>query len=138
MNKNVIASLLFTAYILLPLSVEAQTKIPTKSPTPSPVLSPSGSKEKISTPSSSLSPTSSEQKDIDILKQKVADKVAQLSKQNQKAIAGFITSIKGDQITITTRDNTKHTVKADLVLTKVYVISGSQKKEQKYEDLKKE
>lgn len=135
MNKHLLATILITAYIFMPLTVEAQTRIPTKSPTPTLKISPSGTK--ISTPSSSLSPTSSEQSDIDTLKEKVANKVAQLSKQNHKAAAGYVTTIKGDQITITSREDTKHTIKADLVLTKVFQISAGKKTEIKYEDIEK-
>ncbi len=92
---------------------------------------------KIASPSSSISPTKSVSDDVNTLKEKVANKVAELQKKNNKAAAGFVTSIKDEQIVITDRDDQKRTVKIDQVLTKYYQISGTTKKELKFENISK-
>lgn len=95
------------------------------------------SPSRTASPSSSLSPTKSVSDEVNLLKEKVANKVAELQKKNNKAAAGFVSSVKDDQIVITDRDDQKHAVKVDQVLTKYYQITGSTKKEIKFENIEK-
>lgn len=73
--------------------------------------------------------------EISDIKEKIATKVAELRKKNQKAIAGRITVIKGNTISIKNADDEVYEVKVDPDLTQVYQISTT-KKEIKAADLK--
>ena len=92
--------------------------------------SPSAAMTKDASPSASITQT-----EIQDLKEKIATKVAELRKKNQKAIAGTITSIKDKSIMIK-NDDADYEVKVDEALTKVYSI-GTTKKEIKSTDLEK-
>lgn len=74
--------------------------------------------------------------EIQDLKEKIATKVAELRKKNQRAVAGIIIAIKDLNITIKT-DNGDYDIKVDEALTKVYTI-GTTKKEIKAGELKKD
>ena len=123
--------------------VLAQTKVPTKTLTvtsPTVTVTPTGGIKRLSgtvAPSpSSLTPTPSPtggtiDKDIQTLKDKVANKVAELTKNNQKAVAGYLTSVKAEEFKIKSIDDKSYTIKIDSVLTKFFQIVGNQKKEVK-------
>lgn len=101
-------------------TVYAQTKTATVSPT-------------ISTKTNST-----EEKDIQNLKDKIATKVAELSKNSKKAVAGTIYETGGDYVNIKTEDNKDYKVKVDSDLTKNFSITGGSKKELKISDLEKD
>lgn len=86
--------------------------------------------QKDSSPSAAITQT-----EVQDLKEKIATKVAELRKKNQKAVAGKITSIKDKSIMIKNNDDAEYEVKVDEALTKVYRI-GVTKKEIKSTDLK--
>ena len=78
-----------------------------------------------------------EQKDIEILKEKVASKVSELRKENNKAISGRIFEAESDFFKIKMQKQEEYLVKLDEALTKYYTISGNQAKEIKKEDINK-
>lgn len=82
-----------------------------------------------------VSPTVDKQ--IQNLKDKIASKVEELRKKDEKATAGSITEVKDGIISFTTIDDQKLKVKSDDSLTKIYQIAGTVKKEKKLSDLKK-
>ncbi len=84
----------------------------------------------------SSSPTVVIDKDIQQLKEKIANKVSEIRKQNNKAISGFVVSIDGNKMQIK-NDEEENQVKFDDTLTKYFKINGVQKKEIKSEDVKK-
>lgn len=87
-----------------------------------------------------VSPTASvEEKTIKNFGDKIATKVAEIVKEkNNKALSGFITNIKGLTIKISNENNEEYEVRIDEVLTKYYQITGSVRKEIKFNDLKKD
>lgn len=84
----------------------------------------------------SASPTVVVDKDIQQLKDKIANKVSEIRKQNNRAISGFVTSIDGDNMKLST-DGEVNQVKFDDSLTKVFKVLGTTKKEIKKEDVSK-
>lgn len=110
MLKKIILAVLLTIFFVN-LSVHAQTNDATSS--------------------------SSQDKEVQELKEKLASKVAELQKKEQKAVAGRITENKNNKLTITTSDNTTYAIKLDDIITKIYAISTGEKKEVKVGDLKK-
>ncbi|MCL4364515.1 hypothetical protein M1328_04735 [Patescibacteria group bacterium] len=89
------------------------------------------------TPSSTLSPSASDSSAIEQLKEKVANKVEQIRKENNRAIAGTVTDVSSASISITTADKTGYEIKLDDALTKYYQILGTTEKEIKLQDIKK-
>lgn len=82
--------------------------------------------------------TTVEEKDIKNFGDKIATKVAELTKnKNNKAISGFVSVIKNLTITITNENEDVYEVKTDDVLTKYYQVTGTTRKEIKFEGLKK-
>lgn len=78
-----------------------------------------------------------EAKEIQSLKEKIATKVAELREKNNKAVSGTVTEISGKKIKIKTTDEESFEIKFDSELTKFYQITTGQKKEIKFQDLKK-
>lgn len=76
------------------------------------------------------------EKEVQNLKDKIADKVAELRKKDRKAVSGMITAIKDNTITIKTSDEAEYEVKRDETLTKIYQVTST-KKEIKFADLEK-
>ncbi len=72
---------------------------------------------------------------IDILKEKVADKVEELRQKNNRAISGFVLSNGNDLIRIKTNAGENFEVKLDPDLTKYFQITGTTKKEIDAEDV---
>src|SRR3989344_2197436 len=72
---------------------------------------------------------------IDILKEKVADKVEELRQKNNKAISGFVQSNENDVIKIKTNAAEEYQVKLDPDLTKYFQITGRSEEEIKSEDI---
>lgn len=90
------------------------------------------------TASPSANPTrSSDSKDIDVFKEKLASKVAELSKKNQKVLAGIVDSPDKKKFKLKTEEDGVFDIKVDEDLTKYYSISGASKLEKKISDLKK-
>jgi len=81
--------------------------------------------------------TSSSEKDIEILKEKIASKVAELRQENNQAFSGTIINIGNRQIEIKDNNEQKILVKLDESLTKYYQIKNNQKKEINFSDLEK-
>jgi ribosome maturation factor RimP len=118
--KNIIIGL-----ALLLLSVPFTVSAITTTPSPTPMAVPTGA------------PTSAVTKDVQDLKDKLATKVAELRKQNQKAVSGIIQEINTKTITIKDADDKSVQVKLDDVLTRAFDINGVVKKEIKVDTLKK-
>jgi len=76
--------------------------------------------------------------EIQDFKDKIASKVAELQKKDQKPVAGFVTATNKTQLTIKTDDKQTYQIKIDDILTKIYKISGATKKEVKLADLAKD
>lgn len=72
---------------------------------------------------------------IDILKEKVADKVEELRQKNNKAVSGFVVSNENDLVKIKTNIGEEYQVKLDPDLTKYFQITGATKREIKSEDV---
>jgi len=85
-------------------------------------------------PPASPSAATKEDREISDLKERLADKVAQLRKKDQKAFSGFAT-VKDGTITLINDDSTV-TVKIDDSLTKLYQVVGAAKKEIKPDAIK--
>lgn len=86
--------------------------------------------------SASSSPTVVVDKDIQQLKDKIANKVSEIRKQNNKAISGFVVSNDGNKMKIN-NNGEENQVKFDETLTKYFKITGAQKKEIKVDDIAK-
>ena len=85
----------------------------------------------------SVSPTvAAVDKDIQNLKEKIANKVSEIRKKNNKAISGFVLSNDGNKMKIN-NNGEENQVKFDNTLTKYFKILGTQKKEIKADDIKK-
>jgi len=82
----------------------------------------------------SSSPTIEVDKDIQQLKDKVANKVSEIRKENNKAVSGFITNIEGSLIKLSNNGEINK-VKIDDTLTKFFKVLGTSKKEIKNSDL---
>ena len=84
----------------------------------------------------SSSPTVVVDKDIQQLKDKIANKVSEIRKENNKAISGFVLNIDGNNMKL---DNTGdvNQVKFDDTLTKAFKVLGTTKKEIKTNDITK-
>lgn len=89
-----------------------------------------------SSATASSSPTVAIDKDIQILKDKIANKVSEIRKQNNKAISGFVLSIDGNAMKLSASGEVNQ-VKFDDTLTKVFQVLGTTKKEIKTENIKK-
>ncbi len=90
-----------------------------------------------SSPSATVVPTeSAEEEQIQTLKEKIATKVAELRKENLRAISGRVTANEGNTIKITTEDNTQYTIKTDESLTHFFKIEGAGKTEIKQDTIK--
>ena len=87
-----------------------------------------------STPTASTSPTVID-KDIQQLKDKIANKVSEIRRENNKAVSGFVISNDGNTMMI--NNSEANQVKFDDTLTKYFQILGAQKKEIKADDIKK-
>lgn len=83
-------------------------------------------------------PTSSEEKAVENFKEKVASKVEELRKKNNKAIAGFVLEIKDNLIKIKTLNKEEYQVKLDDLLTKYFKITGASQKEIDKNDIEKD
>lgn len=79
------------------------------------------------TPSASSSPTVAVDKDVQTLKDKVANKVSEIRRQNNRAVSGFVTNIDGNGMKI--NNDGVNQVKFDDTLTKFFKILGTTKKE---------
>ena len=86
--------------------------------------------------SASSSPTVTIDKDIQQLKDKIANKVSEIRKKNNKAISGFVLSNDGNKMIIN-NNGEENQVKFDDTLTKYFKITGAQKKEIKTDDVAK-
>jgi len=86
--------------------------------------------------SASSSPTVTIDKDIQQLKDKIANKVSEIRKKNNKAISGFVLSNDGNKMKIN-NNGEENQVKFDDTLTKYFKITGAQKKEIKANDIAK-
>lgn len=85
------------------------------------------------------SATPVEEKGVKQLREKIANKVEEMRKKNQRAYAGIITKIEDSLVTISNNQGTdekKYEVKIDDTLTTLYRILGTAKKEIKKSDLK--
>lgn len=76
-------------------------------------------------------PTTVEDKQVEDLKNKVADTVKELSKSNQTASSGYVTEYKNETAKFKNPDGTTFTAKIDSVLTKVYQVNGASTKDVK-------
>ncbi len=80
---------------------------------------------------------SAEDKDIQLFKNKVATKVAELREKNNKAVAGEVIAFKDGVIHIKAEGETEYDIKTDSNLTKYFKILGQSKKEIKSDDIVK-
>lgn len=118
MKKNIFNLFITSLFLVLVVSSSAQTATVTVEPTTTAVK---------------------EQTDeIKDLKDKIATKVAELQKENQKAIAGLVLSNKDGVVSVKANDDAEYEVNIDDTLTKIYQITGAGKKEVKFSDVKKD
>lgn len=89
------------------------------------------------TPTASSSPTIVVDKDVQQLKDKIANKVLEIRKQNNKAVSGFVEKIDLNSMKLNNSIEVKQ-VKFDDTLTKIFRISGTSKKEIKTDDISKD
>lgn len=73
--------------------------------------------------------TNSELEEIQNFKEKLASKVAELQKKEDKALSGFLILKKDKSLTIETTDNEQFTVELDDLLTKFFQVNVSVLKE---------
>lgn len=88
------------------------------------------------TPSSTTVPTVKVDKEIQNLKDKVANSVAEMRK-DQKAVTGRILSVKGNSLSLKSNSQITYNVEIDNALTKIYQVAGVGRKEIGIEDLEK-
>ncbi len=69
------------------------------------------------------------EKEVQDLKDKIAKKVDELTKQKKTGISGIIQSISDKKIEIKAEDGTPYAVELDDVLTKYYLITGTKRTE---------
>lgn len=81
--------------------------------------------------------TSSSEKEVEILKEKIAIKVAELRQENNQAFSGNIINLSENLIEIKDKDDKKILINLDPTLTKYYRIKNNQKKEINFSDLEK-
>lgn len=86
-------------------------------------------------PPASPSAATKEDNDIKSLKERLANKVAEIRKKDQKAFSGFAI-VKDGNISFKNDDSTTISVKVDDSLTKLYQVVGASKKEIKTSDIK--
>jgi len=95
----------------------------------------------IQLPAYSQSPTNAISGTIDeevqVLKDKVAEKVEELKEQNKKAVSGIVQDVKEGVITILNAENTKVEVDIDETLTAFYDIVGTKINDSSSEDIVK-
>lgn len=84
----------------------------------------------------SPAPTGAIDKDIENLKEKIANKVLEIRKKNNKAVSGFVVSNDGSQMKID-NNGEQNLVKFDETLTKYFQVVGTQKKEIRADDIEK-
>lgn len=84
----------------------------------------------------SSSPTVVVDKDIQQLKDKIANKVSEIRKKNNKAVSGFVLNIDGNTMKLSNNGEVNQ-VKFDDTLTKVFRVLGTTKKEIKTNDIAK-
>jgi len=89
------------------------------------------------TASASATPTVVVDKDIQQLKDKIANKVSEIRKENNKAISGFVLKIDGNNMQLNNKEDVNQ-VKFDDTLTKVFKVLGTTKKEIKTSDISKD
>mgnify|MGYP001124504865 CR=1 FL=1 len=77
------------------------------------------------------------EKEVKILKEKIASKVAQLRQENLQALSGKIIDIKNNEIEIKDYNDQRKIVNIDDLLTKYYSIKNNQKKEISFSNLKR-
>jgi len=91
------------------------------------------------TPSPNPSPTNTKQDDtIQILKEKIEEKVDQLNKKNKKIITGKFISIDDSIIVIKNESNESFNVAIDDTITKIFTTSIDGKEEISIDDLEKD
>jgi len=78
------------------------------------------------------------EKEVEIFKEKIASKVAELRQENKQMISGRIIEIKKGEIEIKDNNEKKKIISVDDLLTKYYSIKNNQKKEINFSDLKKD
>ncbi len=91
-----------------------------------------------SSPTVKPTATATDESAIQGLKNKIADKVAEIRKNNNRAVAGRVLSTSATSIKIKTEDQGDFEIKPDETLTKYYQITGAQQKEIKNEDIQKD
>ncbi|MBI5127646.1 hypothetical protein HZA76_04295 [Candidatus Roizmanbacteria bacterium] len=82
--------------------------------------------------------TGTDESAIQGLKDKIADKVAEIRKKNNRAVAGRVLSVSSSSMKIKTEDQSDFEVKIDEALTKYYQITGAQQKEIDKENIEKD
>ena len=90
----------------------------------------------ITSTAASSSPTVVVDKDIQQLKDKIANKVSEIRKKNNKAVSGFVLNIDGNTMKLSNNGEVNQ-VKFDDTLTKVFRVLGTTKKEIKTNDIAK-
>ncbi len=86
---------------------------------------------------SQVATPSSQNKDVQLLKDKLAAKVAELTKKEQQAVSGIVSDNKNKRISITSEDGTLFEVRVDDVVTKIYNIAAGEKEEIELIEIKK-
>lgn len=88
------------------------------------------------TASPSASPTGeAEDSAIEQLKEKVANKVTEIRRKNNKAVAGTVITKNAGNLRIKTNEDVEYEIKLDDALTKYFQILGVKKQEIKAEDI---
>lgn len=83
------------------------------------------------------SPTLKDEREIKLLKEKIATKVAELQKNSRKVIAGEIVKKETDALDLKTSSGEVYKLTFDEILTKVYSVESGVKKNHSFSDLKK-
>lgn len=119
MSKNIFLTVL---YLFLAVNVFAAT--PTVTP-----------KKEASDSANSASNSSVIEKNIQLLKNKIADQVSKIDKGNKKIYVGEVSKIEDKSLSLKTKDNKTYKVSIEEDLTKIYDIIPSVRKEISLKDL---
>ena len=88
------------------------------------------------TPTKQAAPTTEVDKNIKLLKEKIATKVAELRKENKTVIIGYIATHDKESLIVKSNDNKTHKITVDETITELYSLSKKKPTKIKIANLK--
>lgn len=91
--------------------------------------------QKPKVPSVTLS--AKEEQDAKALRERLANKVAEITQKNNKAVSGFVKEKQKGSFILVSLEDSETTIKLDDTLTKYYQVAANKRQEIKYDDINK-